>query len=82
MGSVAGGVLGTVGGIYGMIQGAKEQREAKDALDNYHRQELSNVYNNNQISTLGADRQRMEQARLASGQISALQDSGDRKSVV
>ena len=70
--------LGIVGGISNMIQGAKEQREAKDALNSYQRQELNNVANGLQVSTLGSDLQRQEQARLASGQIGALQEAGTR----
>ena len=70
--------LGIVGGISNMIQGAKEQREAKDALNNYQRQELNNVADGLQVSTLGSDLQREEQARLSSSQIQALQDSGVR----
>ena len=76
--SAVSGGLGIIGGISNMIQGAKEQREAKDALNNYERQELNNVANGLQVSTLGSDLQRNEQSRLASGQISALQDAGTR----
>lgn len=76
--SIISGGLGLAGGIFNAIQGAKEQREAKDALDNYQRQELNNVANGIQVSTLGSDLQRQEQARLASGQIGALQESGTR----
>lgn len=65
-------------GIYQAIKGSKEQRDAKKALENYHRQDLNNVYNNMQVSTRGADLQREEQARLASSEVDALQGAGTR----
>lgn len=76
--SAVSGGLGLIGGIYQSIQGAKEMREAKDALENYKRQELTNVAKGLQVSTLGSDLQRQEQSRLASGQIQALQGAGTR----
>jgi hypothetical protein len=60
------------------IQGAKQKREAKQALENYNRQDLENVSEGLQVSTLGADLQREEQARLASSQVGALQGAGAR----
>lgn len=67
-------------GIYQAISGAKEKRNAQNALENYQRQNLqdSNVAKDLQVSTLGADRQLAEQSRLASTQIGALQGGGTR----
>ena len=76
--SAISGGLGLAGGLSQMISGAKEKREAEKALQNYQRQQLQNVYDNTAVSTLGADRQIENQARLASGQISALQGAGVR----
>ena len=76
--SAVSGGLGVAGGLYQMINGSKEKREAQRALENYQRQQLQNVYDNTAVSTLGADRQIENQARLASGQISALQGAGVR----
>lgn len=76
-GAISGG-LGLGMGLYQSIAGAKEKREAQNALENYQRQQLQNVYDNTAVSTLGADRQIENQARLASGQISALQGAGVR----
>ena len=70
--------LGVAGGIYSMIQGSKEKRDAQNALENYDRQQLNNAYEGVQVSILGSDLQRQEQSRLASGQVAALQDSGTR----
>jgi hypothetical protein len=60
------------------ISGAKQKRDSQDALENYQRQDLENVAEGLQVSTLGADLQREEQARLASSQVGALQGAGVR----
>jgi hypothetical protein len=60
------------------ISGAKQKRDAQQALENYQRQDLENVAEGLQVSTLGADLQREEQARLASTQVDALQGAGAR----
>ena len=65
-------------GAYQTIQGAKEQADAKQALANYQRQTLTNPYDNMQVSTLGADAQREEQARLEASQVQALAEGGTR----
>lgn len=78
MGAGIAGGMSVVGGAYNMIQGAKQRKDAKNALDNYKRKELKNVAEDLQVSTLGADRQREEQARLSATQIDALQGAGTR----
>jgi hypothetical protein len=78
MASAAAGALGAGVGLYTTIQGAKQARDAKNALENYERQELKNVAEDLQVSTLGSDLQREEQARLSVSQIDALQGSGTR----
>ena len=65
-------------GVYQTLKGAQEQANAKRALENYQRQSLNNVYGNMQVSTRSADLQREEQARLASGEVNALQGAGTR----
>ena len=70
--------VGLLGSGYQAIKGAKDARDAKNALDNYQRQEFNNVAEGMQVSTLGADLQREEQARLASTQVGALQGAGVR----
>ena len=70
--------IGTGLSIYQTIQAAKEKDAAKRALDNYERQQLDNVYKDVAVSTLGADRQREEQSRLAASQVQALQGAGTR----
>jgi len=78
LGSAITGGLGFGMGLYQTLTGAKDQRDAKRALDNYERQQLTNVADGLQVSTLGSDLQRQEQARLASGQIEGLRGAGTR----
>lgn len=70
--------VGLLGSGYQAIKGAKDAKDAKRALENYDRQELSNIAEGLQVSTLGADLQREEQARLAATQVGALQGAGAR----
>jgi len=71
-------LLGTGMGLYQTIKGSKEKRNAESALENYERQQLENVQKDRTVSTLGADLQKEEQARLASTQVGALQSGGVR----
>lgn len=75
---VASPALGLGFGLASMIQSNNEKNDAEQALKNYKRQELNNVADGLQVSTLGSDLQREEQTRLASGQIEALQGGGAR----
>ena len=70
--------IGALAGGIQAISGAKQRRDAQQALEDYQRQELTNVAEGLQVSTLGADLQREEQARLASTQVGALQGAGVR----
>lgn len=72
------GGIGVLGGAYQAIEGSRQAREARRALEDYQRQELLNSYENLQVSTMGADLQKEEQARLASSQVEALQGAGVR----
>ena len=75
--AVTGGLSAGMG-IYNTIAGAKQKRDAQNALENYNRQELKNTAENLQVSTLGADLQKEEQARLSATQVDALQGAGTR----
>ena len=70
--------IGVLGAGYQAYQGSQDAKSAKNAINNYKRQELNNAAEGMQVSTLGADRQREDQSRLASTQISALQGAGAR----
>lgn len=76
--SIAMAGVGLLGSGYQAIKGAKDAKDAKNALENYQRQELSNIAEGLQVSTLGADLQREEQARLAQSQVDALAGAGAR----
>jgi len=73
--AVAGG-LGVVNGLSQMISGSKEKNQARNALENYQRQQLENVQEDRTVSTLGSDLQREEAARLAATQVDALRGGG------
>jgi len=70
--------IGLLGSGYQALKGAKEARDAKEALANYQRQKLKNYYEDLTVSTLGSDLQREEQAGLASSQLETLQGAGVR----
>lgn len=76
--SAASGALGIGMGLAQTLQGARQEKEASRALANYERQQLTNVADNLEVSTLGADIQRQEQSRLASSQIDAARGGGTR----
>jgi len=78
MGSAAAGVLGAGMSIYGAIKDGKDKKAAADALANLQQPELKNVAENMTVSTMGADLQKEEQARLAATQVDALAGSGTR----
>jgi len=82
MGAVAGQAvgagIGAIGGVVNMIEGAKQAREAKDALDNYERQKFTNVAEGMQVSRLGADLQREEASRTTSNSVNTLANAGSR----
>ncbi|QMP84798.1 structural protein [Flavobacterium phage vB_FspP_elemoC_13-1C] len=76
--SIAMAGVGLLGSGYQAIKGAKDASDAKNALNNYPRQEFNNIAEGMQVSTLGANLQREEQARLAATQVGALQGAGVR----
>lgn len=78
MGGIASGVLGAGMGLYNSIKGAREARDAENALNNYQRQELTNAGDGLTVSRLGADVQRADQAQLAATQVDALRGAGTR----
>jgi len=75
---VGAAIIGGVGGIAKTIMGAKQAAQAREAIENYQRQELTNVYGGLSVSTLGADLQREELARATATGVQALRQSGTR----
>ena len=66
MPAAEGGVPAAITGGIGIAQAigaGKEAKRAKEAIDNYQRQTLTNPYSGMQVSTLGADRMREDLAR-------------------
>lgn len=75
---LAGNVAGAVGGIDKFFQGNKMRRTAQKHIDNFRWQTLQNPYDNQSVSTLGADL-RKEQADLnTASSIDALRSGGAR----
>lgn len=69
---------GIAGGISKFFEGRKMQKWAQDKIEHFQWQDLENVYKNNQVSTLGADLQREENARTSSTAVDALREGGNR----
>lgn len=70
--------IGVLGAGYQAYKGAQDAKSAKNDINNYKRQVLTNAAEGMQVSTLGAQIQREDQSRLASSQISALKGAGTR----
>jgi hypothetical protein len=77
MGAASAAIAG-VGGIVKGITGARQASEARRAIESYQRQELTNVYGDLSVSTLGSDLQREELARATATGVEALQQAGVR----
>jgi|GEM_PF-2103906 len=60
------------------VTAMKERRRAKRALDNYERQELDNAFENVQISTIGSDLMREDNARNMATATETIAQAGDR----
>lgn len=75
--AIAGGVA-LAGAATQTIDGISDTKQGKEALANYQRQDLenSNVYKNMQISTLGSDLMREENARFMGSSIDAIRGGG------
>jgi len=78
MAASLGNAMGAYGGVMKYFEGRKLQKEAKAAQENFEWQELTNTYENNQVSTLGSDL-KTEQALLTEATaVDALQSGGTR----
>jgi hypothetical protein len=63
---------------YKSIDGAQRQKNAQRELNNYERQELNNAFEDVQISTMGSDLLREENARTSANLVDATQQGGAR----
>lgn len=75
---IATGALGAVTGAISMFTESKNKKKIAKEIANQKEATLTNIADGMQVSTLGSDLQKQENARLASSQIGALQDGGTR----
>ncbi|WGK93785.1 MULTISPECIES: hypothetical protein [Flavobacterium] len=81
MAAVTSAIIGGIGvglSAYQAIDGANRSRKAKNELSDYERQTLDNAYKDIQISTMGSDLLREENARTSANLIDATQLGGIR----
>lgn len=71
-------VMGVGMGLAQAIGGARQARKAREALENYQRQRLTNVADELSVYTKGAELQREESARMGASAVDALQEGGAR----
>ena len=71
-------MAGVAVSAYSAVNEANKKKQAAKALRELKTPELSNVAENLQVSTLGADLQREEAARTTASQLDALRESGTR----
>lgn len=72
-----GGASAIMGGI-NAISAGKQKKKIAQEIANQKEVKLTNIADGLQVSTLGSDLQKEEQARLAATQTSALADAGSR----
>lgn len=77
----ASGFISAGAGLAQAISSGKQIKRYDDIIENYKRQDLTNPYENTQVSTLGADRQREDLARTAAT-LSAQAALGGSRSIV
>ena len=65
-------------GIYDTVEGAKRERTASEALDNYKRQDLKNAYDGMAVPTLGIQLRTQEANRTAAGMTKQASMAGSR----
>jgi len=75
---IATGALGAVTGAINMISESKNKKKIAREIANQKEVPLTNIADGMQVSTMGSDLQKEENARLASSQIEALKDGGTR----
>lgn len=80
MGIAAGAsaALGIAGGAINYFEGRKRKDAAEAALEAFEFQELKNVHEGRQVSTMGADLQKEENARFTSTAVDSLRNAGTR----
>lgn len=72
------GSLGVASSAYQVAEASKQGKKAQRQLNDYERQELDNAYADIEISTLGSDLLREENARTSANMVDASQQGGAR----
>jgi hypothetical protein len=72
-----GGATAIMGGIKS-LSAAKAKKKAEREAANIKQEPLTNIADGLQVSTIGADIQKEQQARLAAGQVDAMAEGGSR----
>lgn len=80
MAAVTSTVLSGLAAGYQIYSGAKDKKNAENALNNFERQDLSNPYENIQLSTIGTDAMREESGRTAANLVE--NSRGDMRSIM
>lgn len=75
--AVSAGLSVVEGGI-NFFEGRRREKAAKEALENFNFTELENVHEGRQVSTLGSDLVREENARISATGVDALRNAGTR----
>ena len=78
MAASVGNAVGAIAGYSKWREGRKMQKKAQALIDNFEWEELKNPYKDLQVSTMGADLRREENARMGATAVDALQGGGTR----
>ena len=63
---------------YQMYQGNKQSKEGNNRLNNYQRNDLTNPYENDQISTIGSDYAKEQSGQMTADMVDASRNGGVR----
>ena len=63
---------------YQMYQGNQQSKQAENALKNYKRNDLTNPYENDQISTIGSDYMREQSGQMSADMVDSSRNGGIR----
>lgn len=72
------GASGVAGGVSKFFEGRKMQRQAQELINNFEWKNLENPYEELEVSTMGADLQREEAARMSATNVDAIRAGGNR----
>lgn len=78
MAASAGNAMGVIGGFKKMKEGKAMQREGRAGIENFEWEDLTNPYENLQVSTAGAEMRMDEAARVTATATQAARSGGTR----